>query len=48
MESQTQKTELIREILALTKANPEKYFDKLTDHKESFLELLAAICKKLK
>lgn len=41
------KTGLIEKILELTKADPSKYFDKLADHTEEYLNKLLTICEKL-
>lgn len=48
MSSKTKKGELIEKILKITKADPEKYIDVISDHSEEYLEKLLKVCEKLK
>jgi len=41
------KSKIISQILELTKGNPEKYFDRLSDHTLPYLEKLLKVCTKL-
>lgn len=44
----TNKSKIIDEIFKVTGLSPEKYFDKLSDHKEEYLVKLLEIAKLLK
>ena len=48
MSTKTTKTTLIEKILDLTKADPNTYFDRLSDKSESYLKKLATVCERLK
>lgn len=46
--SEITKPKIIEEILKITKGDPEKYFDRLSDHSKAYLETLLKVCVKLK
>jgi len=43
----SKKSKIIEEILKVTGASGEKYFDKLNDHTEKYLEKLLTVINKL-
>jgi hypothetical protein len=47
MSSKNEKTEIIEEILKITKADPEIHFYKLLEFSEDYLQKLFTICNAL-